>query len=216
MGSKVLAKVTLPDGKRKGEGLELYLRGGEDLEEGLGSRSLAEAILDGGVLEDAGEGADDAEVIGGQGNGDADAEDEMDRGIRAFNHDPLPGAAGAHDHAGDAIGAGVRDANLGAAGGGDAGLLAAEAFVEGVPILDAVVFAKEGGDVIDGLLLVGAFEVEVDVLGMKDIGDGDHMSLLKYWGMSRGAKLGQLARRERRASPSWGCKERATPPDAPF
>jgi len=40
-------------------------------------------------------------------------------------------------------------------------------------------------------------------------------SLLKYWGMSREAILGHMARRERRASPLWGCKERATPPDGP-
>ena len=38
---------------------------------------------------------------------------------------------------------------------------------------------------------------------------------MKYWGVSREASLGHMARRERRASPSWGCKERATRPDGP-
>jgi hypothetical protein len=41
-------------------------------------------------------------------------------------------------------------------------------------------------------------------------------SLLKYRGMLREVRMSHMARRERRASPSWGCKERATPPDGPF
>jgi len=41
-------------------------------------------------------------------------------------------------------------------------------------------------------------------------------SLMKYWGMPREASLGPaVAGRERRASPLWGCKERATLPDGP-
>ena len=65
-----------------------------------------------------------------------------------------------------------------AAGRGDTGLLAPEALVKGVPILDPVILAQQCSDVVDRFLLVGRFQVQIDVLGMEDVRDGNHKALI--------------------------------------
>ena len=64
-----------PASRQVAGALQAGFAAGEEGDEVVGGRGGAEFALRGGVFEDAGEEADDAEVIGGEGARDGDAKD---------------------------------------------------------------------------------------------------------------------------------------------
>ncbi len=58
------------------------------------------------------------------------------------------------------------------------------AVVEGAPVGNPLVLPQQRGHMIDGFFLIGHFQVQIDVLGMQDIRDGDHKAVplhFSFW-----------------------------------
>ena len=181
---KILGNSTPAHAERKaqpdaGALSELHLPGHQQLQKILGRASPAQVFLCGGILENARQCANDAQIIGRKGDGNADDENKMNGPLRVGDDDPCPGTTDAHDHAGDAIGAGMGYAQLGTSGVGKAGLLAGEPVVKGIPIRDAIVLLEERGDMVDGLFEIEGFQVQIDVLRMKNVCNGNHSAVIE-------------------------------------
>ncbi len=128
----------------------------------------------------AGDGADDAKIILAERGGDSDDEDEPDFSRGSLGGESLLGPAGGHDEGVHGIGAAVGDEDGAIGAGRDGGGVALEdRGAEGVPIGDADVAAQGKEQFLDGGAGVRGVEIEVDVLGEEDFGNGDHP---KKWG----------------------------------